>query len=199
MNRLVPIRDIHTGKFHDVMAGKYSYGFENMKLISGETAKLSIGNFCSFAWNTVVFLGGMHRKDWITTYPFGRIHQEVFTNAPEHIKENSIEAKTSNGDVRIGNDVWIGADVTIMSGVNIGDGAIVSTGSYVFHDVKPYSVVGGNPAKFWFYRFDPKTTQKLKVMKWWNWEDHHINEVLPFICDDRVEELEEYYIKNIRA
>lgn len=50
------------------------------------------------------------------------------------------------GDINIGNDVWVGYNATIMAGVNIGDGAIIGTNSTVVKDVRPYSIVGGNPA-----------------------------------------------------
>ena len=50
-------------------------------------------------------------------------------------------------DVVIGNDVWIGHSAYIMPGVTIGDGAIVGAHAVVTHDVKPYDVVGGVPAR----------------------------------------------------
>ena len=49
--------------------------------------------------------------------------------------------------VHIGNDVWIGDKVTILPGVNIGDGSIIGAGAVVTHDVPPYAIVGGVPAK----------------------------------------------------
>ena len=49
--------------------------------------------------------------------------------------------------VVIGNDVWIGFDSVILKGVSIGDGAIVGAGSFVTHDVEPWTVVAGIPAK----------------------------------------------------
>jgi len=53
----------------------------------------------------------------------------------------------------IGNDVWICEDVIITARCNrIGDGSIVAAGSVVTKDVEPYSVVGGNPARFIRYR-----------------------------------------------
>ncbi|MBW7952730.1 MAG: antibiotic acetyltransferase, partial [Chitinophagaceae bacterium] len=36
----------------------------------------------------------------------------------------------------------------ILKGVTIGEGAIVAAGSVVTKDVAPYTIVGGNPAKF---------------------------------------------------
>ena len=49
--------------------------------------------------------------------------------------------------VIIGRDVWIGAHVVVLPGVTIGDGAVVAANSTVTHDIEPYVVVGGHPAK----------------------------------------------------
>jgi carbonic anhydrase/acetyltransferase-like protein (isoleucine patch superfamily) len=54
--------------------------------------------------------------------------------------------------VEIGNDVWIGASSVILPGVKIGTGSVVGAGSVVTHDVEPYSVVAGVPARFVRYR-----------------------------------------------
>ena len=43
---------------------------------------------------------------------------------------------------------WIGAESFIMMGVTIGKGAIVGARASVYKDVEPWTVVGGNPAKF---------------------------------------------------
>lgn len=49
--------------------------------------------------------------------------------------------------VAIGADAWIGAAAIVLPGVSIGDGAVVAAGSVVTHDVAPYSVVAGVPAR----------------------------------------------------
>lgn len=49
--------------------------------------------------------------------------------------------------VIIGNDVWIGGRVTIMPGVTIGDGCVIGAGAVVTHDIPPYSVAAGVPAR----------------------------------------------------
>lgn len=59
-----------------------------------------------------------------------------------------------NANVVIEDDVWIAANVTILPDVKIGKGAIVAAGSVVTKDVKPYSIVGGVPAKHIKYRCD---------------------------------------------
>jgi acetyltransferase-like isoleucine patch superfamily enzyme len=50
--------------------------------------------------------------------------------------------------VEIEDDVFIFSNAMIMPGVKIGKGAVVFPGSVVVKDVAPYTVVGGNPARF---------------------------------------------------
>ncbi len=47
----------------------------------------------------------------------------------------------------IGDYAWIGMRATILGGISIGEGAVVMAGAVVTHDVPPYAVVGGIPAK----------------------------------------------------
>lgn len=49
--------------------------------------------------------------------------------------------------VKIGDKAWIGLEAIILKGVTIGEGAIVAAGSVVTHEVPPYVVVAGNPAR----------------------------------------------------
>ena len=50
--------------------------------------------------------------------------------------------------VIIRKNVYIGGNVTIRYGVEIGESAVIAAGSIVTKDVAPFTVVGGNPAKF---------------------------------------------------
>lgn len=72
-----------------------------------------------------------------------------------------------NYPIHIGNDVWIGANVLIADGVTIGDGAVIGAGSVVLHDVEPYSVVVGTPAKEIGKRFSDEQIELLLRVKWW--------------------------------
>ena len=99
-------------------------------------AKLVVGIFCSIAKNVNIYLGGNHRTDWITTYPFGHLNSYIFNN----FNENG--HPSTKGNVIIGNDVWIGDNVTIMSGVTIGDGVVIANNSRIVKNVEPYSLVG---------------------------------------------------------
>lgn len=53
----------------------------------------------------------------------------------------------SMGDIKIGNNVWLGNNVCIMPGVTIGDGAVIGANSVVTHDITPYSIAVGIPAR----------------------------------------------------
>lgn len=50
--------------------------------------------------------------------------------------------------ITIGPQSWVGAGAFIGMGVTIGNGAVVGARAAVFKDVEPWTVVGGNPAKF---------------------------------------------------
>lgn len=50
--------------------------------------------------------------------------------------------------ILINEDAWVGAAAFIGMGVTIGEGAVVAASSSVHKDVEPWTIVGGNPAKF---------------------------------------------------
>jgi acetyltransferase-like isoleucine patch superfamily enzyme len=57
------------------------------------------------------------------------------------------QGEGKQGAIVIEDDVWVGASAIILTGVTIGKGSIIGAGSVVTKDVKPYSIVAGNPAK----------------------------------------------------
>lgn len=60
----------------------------------------------------------------------------------------------------LGDDIWIGHGVIVLAGVEIGDGAIIAAGSVLVKNVSPYTIVGGNPAKFIKNRFESSDLEK---------------------------------------
>lgn len=48
----------------------------------------------------------------------------------------------------IGDRAWVASHAIVLPGVTIGEGAVVGAGAVVTKDVEPWTVVGGNPAKF---------------------------------------------------
>ena len=160
------------------LTGRHSYGMKHIKIRSwGEGAHLFIGSFCSIADNQTIFLGGNHRTDWTTTFPFGHIFNDVFPAGQVNGKGHP----ASKGHVIIENDVWIGSGCTIMSGIRIGSGSVVAAKSVVVKDVDPYTIVGGNPAKLIRSRFPRYIIDKLLEIKWWDRSDEEINAIVPLL------------------
>jgi len=166
------------------MVGKGTYG-KPIVHSWGEPSTLKIGKFCSISGNVHVLLGGNHRTDWITTYPF-----PVFWDNAKHITEQSI----SKGDVLIGNDVWVGMESMILSGVKIGNGAVIGARAVVSKDVPPYSIVAGNPAVVVKKRFPDEDISALEKIQWWDWDDSKIKAAMHLLLNNKVKELESFSI-----
>jgi acetyltransferase-like isoleucine patch superfamily enzyme len=129
----------------------------------------SIGSFCSIAANVKIGLG-IHPTDHISTSPLFYSDKNVFKEKWVEHNEMYIEQRK----VIIENDVWIGTDAKIMGGVTIGNGAIVGAGAVVTHNVAPYAIVGGVPAKLIRHRFSESEIVAIEKSEWWNWPDERL-------------------------
>lgn len=138
--------------------------------------KLIIGRFCQIAVGvTFIMNGANHQMNSVSTFPFYVMGWE---QAPPQMEDLPIK-----GDTVVGNDVWIGQNAVILPGVHIGDGAIIGLNSVVTHDVEPYSVVAGNPARIIRKRFDDELIAILMQLKWWNKSVDEIQELIPVLTD----------------
>ncbi len=181
--------DFHVKYTNDfITVGDFSYGLPNIQAWNNET-KLKIGKFCSIADNVTFMLGGEHKTDWATTYPFNAL-MSCFS----HIKGHP----ATKGDIIIGNDVWIAQGARIMSGVTVGDGAVIGAGAVVTKNVPPYSIVGGVPAKIIKYRFNKKQIKIFLQMQWWNWEDEHLIQAIELLQSNNIEGLTDFYNTYIK-
>ena len=168
-----------------VEIGSWSYG--NPKILEwGDNTSLKIGKYCSIAEQVQILLGGEHRTDWVTTFPFPAFWP---------IDKPYAHAR-SKGDVIIGNDVWIGYGALILSGVKIGDGAVVGARAIVAKDVPPYAIVVGNPAKIIKYRFGPQQIKKLLAIAWWDWPEEEIIKAMPYLLNDDIRHFIKYCRDN---
>lgn len=143
-----------------------------------EGSTLRIGAYCSIADQVLILLGGHHRTDWVSSFPF-----PVFVGEAASIPDHG----TSRGDVIIGNDVWLCSRSTILSGVTIGDGAVVAAGAMVTQDVPPYAIVAGNPARLVRWRFDEEQREALLATRWWDWPEAEIRRISPLMCSDDID------------
>ena len=55
--------------------------------------------------------------------------------------------RNQGGPVTIGDRVWISCRAIILPNVRIGEGAVIAAGAVVTHDLEPYGIYGGVPAK----------------------------------------------------
>lgn len=159
--------------------GDYTYGKPTI-LFENNNTNLCIGKYCSIAENVTIFLGGNHRIDWITTYPFN-VLSKYFPEA-EGIKGHP----ATKGDVIIGNDVWLGRNVVILSGISIGDGAVIAAGAVLTKNVGPYEIWAGNPAKMIKKRFDVADINFLLKLKWWDQDINDVKKEINMLCSSNI-------------
>lgn len=82
------------------------------------------------------------------------VSREVCVLTAEH-DPDSPDFDATLAPVRFERRCWIATRAVVMPGVTIGEGAIVAAGAVVRHDVDPYTVVGGVPAKVLRKRREP--------------------------------------------
>lgn len=167
--------------------GKGTYGTPEL---FADKNNVVVGKYCSIAYGVIFDCGLNHNYNNLSTYPFN-------VNFPENPhKNNGAYPDThpiTKGDIRVGNDVWIGRDAVIMSGVTIGDGAIIGARAIVTHNVEPYSVVVGSPAKHIRYRLPENAIKKLKEMKWWDWTHQEVEGGIQYLMTSDIDGLYEYW------
>ena len=125
------------GNWNNVFCGNDIHIGKN-NLFMCALASIKIGDHVMFGPNVTVITGD-HRTDLIGRYV------TTVTN-DEKLPDN-------DQSVIFEGDNWIGANAVILKGVTIGRGSIVASGAVVNHDIPPYSIVGGVPAKVIKYRF----------------------------------------------
>lgn len=162
-------------KSHSV--GRFSYGCPRL-YFANSGAKLRVGQFCSIADDVRIFLGGEHRTDWVSTFPFSLL----LPNAPDIPGHPA-----TRGDVVIGNDVWIGHGAVILSGTRIEDGAVIGAQSVVSRVVPAYSIFAGNPARFVRTRFNENQIASLLALRWWDWPLERITAEVPWLLSRDVD------------
>lgn len=95
----------------------------NDSVILNARTRLCVGNYCHISPGVIINTGGL----------------DISVN---YKKRPHIEA-----EVHIKDGVWLCSGVIINPGVTIGEGAVVASGAVVNHDVEPFTLVGGVPAR----------------------------------------------------
>ena len=146
--------------FSDSELGDYSYVERQAEVIYAR-----IGKFCAIASNARINA---------LEHPIERVSQHKITyRANEYFLgaklDGEFRERRRGKLVEIGHDVWIGHGAIVKPGARIGHGAVVAAGAIVTHDVPSYAIVTGIPAKFMRWRFEPKISERIISLAWWDW------------------------------
>jgi phosphonate metabolism protein (transferase hexapeptide repeat family) len=173
------VKDARLGRYVDIgpnssvvesSLGDYSYCAG-----SNEINYARIGKFCSIARGVCINPGNHPAYTRVAQHHFTyRCRQYGFA------RENDAKFFTWRKVqmVVLGNDVWVGHGAVILPGVTIGDGAVVGAGAVVTHDVGPYEVAAGVPARVIKRRFDERTCRGIQRTRWWDWDHETLRQRL---------------------
>jgi phosphonate metabolism protein (transferase hexapeptide repeat family) len=154
----------------EVTVGEFTYFERHVEAIYTE-----IGKFCSIAANS--------RLNALE-HPVERITQHKISYRPnEYFRFRGVDAdfreRRRSKRVRIGHDVWIGHGAVVMPGVAIGNGAVIGANAVVTHDVEPYQIVAGVPARPLRPRFAPGIAERIERLAWWDWPVDRLFDAIP--------------------
>lgn len=190
------LRNCHFEGYNAVGDNTYlsgtSLGYGSFVGFGCEFSNCKIGRYCSIGSNIRVVSATHPVNGFISTHPAFFSDTYWF----HYVKESKFKEHLTNNEgfeCTIGNDVWIGDNVLVRGGSKIGDGAIIAMGSVVLHDVPPYTIVAGVPAKEIRKRFPDEIIDKLQTIQWWDKPTEWIGTNADDFAD-----VEQFISKNVR-
>jgi acetyltransferase-like isoleucine patch superfamily enzyme len=115
-------------------------------LVYGDAANLTIDPSAIIGNATLNVLSGT-----ITIGPYALFGQNVLlaaaTHNPDLLGKQRIHTPSYDRDIVVEEGAWIASNATVMGPCRIGAHAVVAAGSVVTHDVPPYTLVAGVPAR----------------------------------------------------
>jgi acetyltransferase-like isoleucine patch superfamily enzyme/SAM-dependent methyltransferase len=142
-----------------IIVGDHSSIGANCLLICSQEGGITIGNNVMLSWDVTITDTNAHSLD-----PEIRkmdAHAWKLGMETGHIGAYKDWGNVVSKPVVVKDNAWIGFGASILKGVTVGTGAIVAAKAVVTKDVAPYTIVGGNPARFIGYV--PRGR--------WTWED----------------------------
>lgn len=103
--------------------------------------RIAIGEHCSIGYDSFWVAGAaITLEDRVVTG-----HRVEFYTSDHDPDDPSFRRR--DAPIVVQTEAWIGSRAIILKGVTIGRGAVVAAGSIVTHDVEPFTIVGGSPAR----------------------------------------------------
>lgn len=136
-----------------------------------EISGARIGRWCSIGDGVRIGFGGHPTRDFVSTSGLLLTDTTDTLGFTLHRGADRYPAyRKADGayNVVIGHDVWVGSGAKILDGVTVGHGAVVAAGAVVTHDVEPYTIVGGVPARAIRKRFTDAQIRFLLDFRWWD-------------------------------
>jgi len=140
--------------------GDYSYLMQDC-----ETWAARIGKFVNVASHARV--NAPNHPTWRATLHHFTYRANDYWGDAE--REEEIFGWRRDNAVVIGHDAWIGHGATITAGVTIGNGAVIGAGAVATHNVAPYTIVAGVPARPLRPRFPAGVGARMDALAWWDW------------------------------
>lgn len=125
VNLYAPVKLVAEGRGTEILIGR------NTRIHGSclhARSRISIGRDCLIAGNVQIFDCSGHDLSF-----------------PE--VDCRLDTMGETKSIAIEDAVWLGTQVIVLPGVTIGRGSVVGAGSVVTHDVPPFVVVAGNPAR----------------------------------------------------
>lgn len=146
--RLRLLGNLRVGQHVRMRSGHWNYvgASERMAIWVCRGAELQIGNRCALSNTTIVCRQRIDILD--ETYIGGgcRIYDNDFHQLdPQERLTN--EGVVASAAIRIGPRAFLGAHCIVLKGVTIGEGAVIGAGSVVTHNVAPFEIWAGVPAR----------------------------------------------------
>ena len=121
-------------------------------LIHPEQGQITIGRYCDFEPYSLIWgAGRMIIGEFVNFGPGMKIMGNSYEYRDGNIAVGTVEqthGSIINGDLVIEDHVYFGADVTVLAGVHkIGEGAFIGAQALVTHDLEPWGVYVGSPAR----------------------------------------------------
>ncbi len=160
--------------------GQFSYVAENARI-----SQAGIGAFCALGPDLLCGYGEHPMEHFSISPSF------YSTAVPPAASFHHDPSFAERSPITIGSDVWLGARVFVRDGISIGHGVVAGAGAVIVHNLEPYSLAGGVPARLIRFRGSEPLRNCLLESAWWNWSEARLKKYGPALWGKTLEQPDE--------